>query len=244
MVSALVAAGIASLVLLHPARESSVPSAWVERYAPRFWIAVLPRLAQHGVTEPCNALTALLSGGSACLGRGVRHDLSQRGVGLIVIQQQGVDQREAVETRVSAVPAAKADSSAVTASSKLSVAVNTGGIPQFPAASELRARRKGSRKHSPSVNRKLVPSGRTRKTIPSRIHHNAAQGTGAWQIRNVRLSPAFRSPRTEVECAERSTPFAHRPRGLELPGRAVIMSLKPFSAPLTCASCTVTSSAK
>ena len=102
MVAALVAAGIASLVLLHPARESSVPSAWVERYATRFWIAVLPRLAQHGVTEPCNALTALLSGGSACLGRGVRHDLSQRGVGQIVTQQQGVDQREAVEVRVDA----------------------------------------------------------------------------------------------------------------------------------------------
>ena len=128
----MVAAGIASLVLLHPARESSVPSAWVERYPPRFWIAVLPRLAQHGVTEPCNALTALLSGGSACLGRGVRHDLSQRGVGQIVTQQQGVDQREAVDVRVSAVPAAKADSSAVTASSKPSVAVKTGAYHNFP----------------------------------------------------------------------------------------------------------------
>ena len=70
MVSALAAGGIASLVLIHPAREGSGANAWIERYARWFWIAILPavgmllaavwqRLAQHGVTEPRYMLLAL-----------------------------------------------------------------------------------------------------------------------------------------------------------------------------------------
>ena len=70
MVSALAAVGVSSLVLIHPARRQPGASAWIERYARWFWIAVLPaagmlfaavwqRLAQYGVTEPRYMLTAL-----------------------------------------------------------------------------------------------------------------------------------------------------------------------------------------
>lgn len=78
LVSALATAGVASLVLIQPARLGPGSSAWIERYARWFWIAILPavgmllaavsqRLAQYGVTEARFMLTtlALWLGGAA-----------------------------------------------------------------------------------------------------------------------------------------------------------------------------------